>query len=154
MGQLTLDITAVSQSSRGTFCTRGWQHVELQPTADACSRHMVMHLYLGQLSFTIQVQSVFLSHLYISMVLSVFVWMSSPLAKTRKSKELWLWLAHRYSSLALWRLGDQSQSVSLWWMNLCLACYTFEDAYELSCSVKACCYLLSNFVTVFTAFIR
>lgn len=39
--------------------------------------------------------------------------------------------------------------VSLWWMNLCLTCYTFEDPYELSSSVKACCHMLSHFVTVF-----
>ena len=54
MGQLTLDSTAVSQSSRGTFHTRGWWHDELQPTA--CG-HMAVHLYVGQLSLTIQVHS-------------------------------------------------------------------------------------------------
>lgn len=38
----------------------------------------------------------------------------------------------------------QSRAFPLWFMNLCLTCFTFEDPSELTCPAKACRYLLDG----------
>lgn len=75
----------------------------------------------------------------------LFVWISFHFAKRCKSSEFWDSKLPRgifcFRPANVWR---PVRGVPLWFMNLCLTCYTFEDPSELSCRAKTCWYLLGE----------
>lgn len=124
MGQLTLHSTAVSQSSRATFFTRGWWHVELQPTTAAwvwvdtwrctCILASCRSLYRCTIKWLIA-HLFSLSGLILGTVFygAAFIEVNSPIMSQ-------VWGSKEQTSILPWLTKDccPLQGISLWLMKL------------------------------------
>lgn len=133
MGQLTLDSTAVSQSSRGTFFTMGWWHVEPQPTAGAYFWVHTWHCTCIFASCPPVYRWTFRGFITFVLEMLCFILLSVSVNKLR---EVW---GSKLPKGILTKDYHPVQGVSLWLINLCLTCFTFEDPSELSTANTCWC---------------